>query len=287
MAFLYSILPEYTRSTDTLTDRNINGEVKVLEEYLNIVDREIFDIISNTIREIVDFRDIYRIKTEYLPYFAYLLGYCWNSYVDDSIQRQIVASILQLYKRKGTKFSFHFSLYQVDPNIVVYEPYKDIFILNRSRLGTNHLTSRNYYSPGIIVLRISNYDPKIFELFNLVKPAGWKVVVEGRYGLFYNIHIKPESEIRTWYASDKYTITDPTNEEQVQYWNSIQYINGQIYPIIMVGHTLFVDSLWTINDLEYMTVLYPEETVLPGTTQTADGLILWRLPCQHFSYNTI
>lgn len=276
MAFLYNILPEYTRTTDTLTDRNITGEVKVLEEYLNIVDKEVFDIISNSIREILDFRDVYKMKSEYLPYFAYLLGYCWNSYVDDSVQRQIVAGILQLYKRKGTKFSFHFTLYSLDPNIEIYEPYKDIFILNKSRLGDKNLTSRNYYSYGIIVLKIENYSEQIFELFDLVKPAGWKVIVEGRYGLFYNIHIKPESEIRTWYLSDKYIITDPTDEEQVQYWHSVQYVNGQLYPITMVGHTLFVDSLWTVNDLQYMTTLYPDE----------NELLLWRLPCQFFGYTT-
>ena len=50
MAFLYNILPEYTRNTDTLTDNNISGEVKVLEEYLNVIDEEIFDILSNSNR---------------------------------------------------------------------------------------------------------------------------------------------------------------------------------------------------------------------------------------------
>lgn len=284
MSFLYSILPEYTKNIDILTDTNINGEVKVLEEYLNVIDREVFDIISNTIKEIVDFRDIYNIKTEYLPYFAYLLGYSWNSYVDESLQRQLVAGILQLYKRKGTKFSFHFSLYQLDPGIKIYEPYKDIFILSRSNLGTKHLTSHNYYSPGIVVLKITNYDPMIFELFEMVRPAGWKIIVEGRYGIFYNIHIKPETKIRELYLRDRYTVTDPRNEEQVQYINSIHYVNDWACPVAMVGHTMFTISMFTIEDLAYMTIVYPETFIVPNTTnKVSRNLTLWELPCNYYT----
>jgi len=279
MAFLYNILPEYTRNTDTLTDNNISGEVKVLEEYLNVIDEEIFDILSNSIYEIMNFRDVYRIRLEYLPYFAYLLGYTWNSYVDHDVQRNLLSAILQLYTRKGTKFSFHFTLYNVSPEITIYEPYKDIFILNKSQLNKNHLSSRDYYSPGIIVLRVNSYNEHLFELFDMVKPAGWKIIVEGRFGLFYNIHLKPTTDFRSFYISDKYEITDPTNEEQLQYYSSIQYITSGsvLIAITMLGQTFMLDSTLTLNDLQLSSLLYESDDPDYGDKT------LFRLSIQHSS----
>ena len=97
---------------------------------------------------------MYKIKEEYLPYFAYLLGYKWSFYFDTDLQKNIVANIIQLYKRKGTRFSFNFNISQVDPNIEIYEPYKDIFVIGKSKLNTDHLSSEKYYSVGIIVIKI-------------------------------------------------------------------------------------------------------------------------------------
>lgn len=277
MSFLYQILPEYSRLTDSFTDNNVSGQVKPLEAFLDSIDSEIFEQQAVLIKEMLDFNDVYKIREEYLPYFSYLLGYRWNYFLSSDFQRNLVANILQMYKRKGTKFSFHFSLYQLDPYVEIYEPFKDIFVLNKSVLGaSHHLSSRNYYCPGIIVVRINNIIPEIFELIELCRPAGWKIIVEGKYGLFYNLHIKPNSDIRAYFSSDKFTITDYRDEFQVQYYNSIQFINDQIYPITMVGHTLFVDSLWSAEDLAYMTILYPD----------SNGLTLWRLPCQFFDYRT-
>ena len=111
MAFLYSILPEYTRNSDILTDNNVKGKVKTLEEFVDIIDEEIFDVISDSVREILTFGSIHKISDEYLPYLGYLLGYKWNYNLDSTIQRNLLTNILELYKRKGTKFSFNFSLY--------------------------------------------------------------------------------------------------------------------------------------------------------------------------------
>ena len=47
------------------------------------------------------------------------------------MQKDILKNILDIYKRKGTKFSFHFGLYKLDPSISIYEPYRDIFTLNK------------------------------------------------------------------------------------------------------------------------------------------------------------
>ena len=99
---------------------------------MSVIDEEIFDVVSDSVKEILTFSSIYKIGDNYLPYLGYLLGYRWNYNLDLVIQRNILASILKLYKRKGTKFSFNFSLYSLNPGFTLYEPYKDIFILNKS-----------------------------------------------------------------------------------------------------------------------------------------------------------
>ncbi len=277
MPFIYNILPEYTQSLDTLVDRNNRGEVKLLSEYTEVIDETIFDVLSASIREISTFSDIYAINEKYIRLFSYLLGYKWNDYLPYEIQRDIVANILQLYKRKGIRFSFHFSLYQLDPNVEIYEPYKDIFVLNKSRLSSDkHLPSQDYYCVGIIVIRINNLIPEIFEIFESVRPAGWRIILEGKSGLFYNLHIKPYTQMREYYSRDRYKITDPTNEYQVQFWHSIQYVNDSRVILTMMGKTFFVDSLWTLTDIKDKTILEPNESLQYHN--------LWRYPNDYFEY---
>jgi len=345
MAFLYSILPEYTRNSDVLTDNNIKGKVKALEEFMDTIDEEIFDIVSDSVKEILSFGSIDRINDEYLPYISYLLGYKWNYNLDSGIQRNLLNNILELYKRKGTKFSFNFSLYNLDPSITLYEPYNDIFILNKSgfdefdynsysnfiwrapvRVATTekivlsgiqvidgvtvrindrvlvknqdnivengvyivkddewvrsddadldlklfhslyfvsdglinknkgwvctqasltegiifdilkykkakkyYLPNNNYYSWGIIVLRINNLNSEIYELLSLIKPAGWKILIELRHGLYYNFNLKADNIVRNNYI-DSYGLSILDFGEDENYYNT--FINSIHYSTI-------------------------------------------------------
>lgn len=356
MAFLYSILPEYTRNNDVLTDNNIKGKVKALEEFMDTIDEEIFDIVSDSVKEILSFGSINKINDEYLPYLSYLLGYKWNYNLDSGIQRNLLNNILELYKRKGTKFSFNFSLYNLDPSITLYEPYNDIFILNKSGfdefdydtysnfiwkvpvdaattenivlsglqtidnvmvkvddrvlvkdqdnpaengvyivketdwvrsndsdtelkliyslyfvknglINRNkgwvcvqadlnssiifnvlkfkkerkyYLPSREYYSWGIVVLRINNLDPGIYELLSMIRPSGWKVLVELNYGLYYNLYIKIDSLIRNSYIDNfELTLVDFDNDKDYynNFLNSIYYSDFKTFiTIVFMGH---------------------------------------------------
>ena len=385
MAFLYEILPEYTRNSDILTDNNISGQVKTLEEFLNTIDHEIFDTIADSVREILTFTSVYDINDEYLPYLAYLLGYKWNSNLDPKFQRDILANILELYKRKGTKFSFNFSLYHLDPDITLYEPYKDIFVLNKAGFGelgfnkkygsivwkvpvdvattknidltgypvidgievkngnkvlvkdqdnlsengvyivtelewtrsddsndcsalihslyyvksgrTNankgwictkandsdgvifesiqsknskryHLTSREYYSWGILVLKVTNLSNQVFELMSMIKPAGWKIIVETEYGLFYNLHIKIAEAARNRLITDSGAVVqDFENEDYyVEFVNSLQYSLVLIsVEAVLMGHifdfngryfTDFLNNYITFNDISHYNLNY-------------------------------
>lgn len=391
MSFLYKVLPEYTRNSDILTDNNVSGQVKTLEEFLNVIDTEIFDIAADSVREILTFTSVYDIKDEYLPYLGYLLGYNWNNNLDSEIQRNILANIIELYKRKGTKFSFNFNLYHLDPTVVLYEPYKDIFMLNQSGFGepinkeyysnikwkvpvdaatteninligeqiidsvtvkkgnrvlvkdqnnrlengvyivsdsewskaedsdscskisrslyyvkfgrinankgwicvssdeTNgiiferirsgnskryHLSSREYYSWGILVLKVNNLSNQVFELMSMVKPAGWKILVETYYGLYYNLHTKISETVRNKLISDSGIIKNDFEfiEDYYDFVYSLHYSLTSLYvEAVLMGHMFdfygdhfrnFINNYITFNDIKHYTLndnIYSDE----------------------------
>lgn len=379
MAFLYSILPEYTKNNDILTDVNARGTVKVLEEYLNVIDENIFDIVSDSVMEILSYTSITNIRDEYLPYLAFFLGYKWNDNLDVAFQRNLLINIIELYKRKGTKFSFNFNLYQLDPDIELYEPYKDIFVLNKSgfdkfttgyiwrepvvaattenitlsgeqtidnvevksgdrvlvkdqidlsengvyivsditwtrasdstienlensiyfvkeglinkskgfycksaadggdiifeRLSyqqdsKKHLTSRDYYSWGIIVLKIKEAATAVYDLFAMVKPGGWKILLETEYGLYYNLYYKIDSVLRD-YAIQQSGVTE-TDYEDYDYYtdvlHALQYGEKKLYvDITFVGQMFdlygnyfdsFANNSITLEEIEQYNLYY-------------------------------
>jgi hypothetical protein len=78
-----------------------------------------------------------------------------------------------------------------DDNFVYFVHNKDIltklyFIIT----GGKYLTSPDYYSNGIIVVKVNKMISEIFEVLKMVRPAGWKLIVEGNYGVFYDFNDK-------------------------------------------------------------------------------------------------
>lgn len=196
MSFLYDIISDYDKSYDTVTDTGSSGTVTTLYGYLSSFDDVLFSAVSTAINEILTFNSIDHVSDEYIHYLAYMLGYEWNPNLDTDLQRNLLKHILEIYKRKGTKFAFHFNLYQLDPTVQLYEPYKDLFILDKSRYGEDHLPSSDYYSYGILVIKLNAYIPDIFDIIEYLRPAGWKIVIEFNYGIFYSFHIKVKTEER-------------------------------------------------------------------------------------------
>lgn len=188
--FLYSVLPPYTRDiTDILFDYDITGtKIKALEGYLDSIDELVFDSLREYITSILTFTDIDRIKDEILPYLGFLLGYEWNPKLTTKYQRELLKNIVAFYKRKGTPYSLYYQLYAYDTGVVIYEPFKDIWILNKSILSgssknsqikqKHYLPSHDYYSRGIFVVK-TTYDPAtIREVIETVRPAGTKALIE-------------------------------------------------------------------------------------------------------------
>lgn len=181
MGFLYDRLPEYTKHVvDNRTDINIYGnEVKLLEQYLSIIDEEIFDFYKDQIEKIQYFSDIDLIDDDYLSYLSFILGYIWDNKKSYQIQRDYLKRIVDFYKRKGTIFSIHYSLSLEDKDVEIIETYPWIFTLNKSKLNSDHrLPSRYYYSRGIFVVRTTMDLDKARDIVEENRPAGTLPIYE-------------------------------------------------------------------------------------------------------------
>ena len=45
-------------------------------------------------------------------------------------------------------------------------------------------------------------------------------------------------------------------------YHSIQFINQDLLPIVMMGTTFMTDSLWSLNELQYLSIIEPNEDLL-------------------------
>lgn len=260
MAFIYSILPEYTHLSDKYNEYSLYGEYSTLKGYTDAIDETVFEILRSSIREILSFNDVYSISEYYLPYFSCLLGYKWNDYIDSYIQRVFLANILQLYKRKGTIFSFDYMLYNIDPNVNITEPYKQIFRLNSSKMNSkSYLPSRNYYSYGIISISMNNVIPEIYEIIESIRPAGWRFIIERRLEAFTDMNLKPRNEKpRTKVFSNVFINSNKDDAYQYQMENSIHYSLEKMLPLTIYGRTFTAENLLTINHIYYHSLIEPK-----------------------------
>lgn len=260
MAFIYSILPEYTRSIDTDKDNSYFGDSVTLKSYTSAIDESVFEVLRSSVREIMSFQDVYKINEEYLPYFSFLLGYRWNDYIDVSLQRNLVANILQLYKRKGTIFSFHFNLYNIDQNVTIKEPYKDLFVLNRSKLSSNkHLPSQDYYSYGIIVIQMNAFITEIYEIIESIRPAGWKFLIENNRKIYTDMNLKPLEKERITGTPSLFIRENKDDYMQYQITNSLQFNREDAVILTMVCQNLTAVQDLQLKFIQNNTILAPKE----------------------------
>lgn len=219
MSFLYDRLPEYTRYVvDNRTDTNVYGEeVKLLEQYLTIIDEEIFDFYKDQIYKMQYFSDIDLIDNDYLSYLAYLLGYIWDNKKTYQKQRDYLKNIVEFYKRKGTIFSIHYSLSLEDKDVEIIETYPWIFTLNKSKLNSDHrLPSRYYWSRGIFVVRTKLDLDKARDIVEENRPAGTLPIYE-----MYNASLDIPNGL-------EYTL-DETDESAILYYQLIKKHNRPEY----------------------------------------------------------
>lgn len=291
MSFLYKIISEYSKENDTLTDTGASGKITSLKGYLDSIDEIIFDVVNSKVLELLTLNSIDLVSDEYIRYLAYYLGYVWNDNIDFDFQRTLLKSILDVYKRKGTRFAFHFNIYQLDPTVSLYEPYKDLFILNQSTVNKDHLPSHDYYSYGILVIRLNKYNKDISDIIEYIRPAGWKIVIEFNYGLFYSFHDKVLSEARTRLLNSTtpidydYSFFDTTINNYKSIVNSKYPITASMTLAVTRASDALVDNLKKYVEPKYVitidkiyltaTQVYTQDTDYTVTYSDSNIVIRW------------
>ncbi|AGB62785.1 hypothetical protein [Bacillus phage phiAGATE] len=176
MSFLKHLLPAWKISLQNKT--TANGAI------LNAIEQELKD----TEREAIKGKLLLALDTateEWLDYYGKLFGVLRrDNELDDPYRQRIINYVLL---RRGTIpaiiAAIREFLNDYDSHIEIYEPYKNVFILNKSKLnGPDHFLG-HYYTVAVIDIRISRpFPPGIIDLINEFKPAGVTVRLTYRSG---------------------------------------------------------------------------------------------------------
>lgn len=100
---LYERLPEVYRREDAKKDINFT-----LKRYLEALDEGGVKLVFNELLSLYDILEVDKCPPEVLPLLSRMLGYNYIEEVDVETQRKIIANLIELYKRKGTKSVINF-----------------------------------------------------------------------------------------------------------------------------------------------------------------------------------
>lgn len=95
---LYERLPEIYRREDARKEINFT-----LKRYLEALDEGGVQLIFSELLSLYDILEVDKCPQEVLPLLSKMLGYNYIEEVDVETQRKIIANLIGLYKRKGTK----------------------------------------------------------------------------------------------------------------------------------------------------------------------------------------
>ena len=176
MSFLKHLLPGWKRGIED--KRRANAAI------LSALDRELKDTEAETIRSKV-LLSLHTSSGEWLDQYGKIFGVLRNDSEKDENYRQRIINYVLL--KRGTipaiKDAIREFLQDFDSEIEVYEPYTNVFILNKSKLnGPDHMLGE-YYTTAVMDIRLSRPFPKgIMDIINEFKPAGVTVRLTYRPG---------------------------------------------------------------------------------------------------------
>jgi len=157
---IFDFLPRY--------DNSIISENEKLKLLFTAIGYE-FDKIEEMISKITDLGDIDKVPDQYLVYLAQLLGYEKEDFqLGDTAFREIVKNIIEIYKIKGTNYSFEFFFKFLGFDYQVTEMFFD---RDRDNPGQADNKASNYLTSTDPRARFET-DPNSDEiLFSPISPA--------------------------------------------------------------------------------------------------------------------
>ena len=166
MSFLRHLLPAWKRGIED--KRKANAAI------LASIDRELKDTEKETIQSKL-LLSLNTSEGEWLDQYGKLFGVLRREEEEDDTYRNRIISYVLL--KRGTipaiKAAIQDFLNDYDSYIDIYEPYKNVFTLNKSKLnGEDHFLGE-YYTVAVIDIKISRPFPiGIIDVINEFKPAG-------------------------------------------------------------------------------------------------------------------
>ena len=116
---------------------------------------------------------------KFLPDVGYKIGYNYNSELSLSENRKFIKSAIEVYRIKGTILSIKRMMRLLGYECRVNEPYKQIFTLNKSKLGGLHkLTDWEYYHHGVFEIETDNVSMAAYKktIASTVQPVGTRMI---------------------------------------------------------------------------------------------------------------
>ena len=98
--YLYKCLPSVYRVRDQEVNYTLKRYLDALGESLDSIEKETHDILT--------LLDVEKMEARFLPFYASMFGLTYDYDVPEDFQRRLLAHIVEMYRRKGTKAVIEF-----------------------------------------------------------------------------------------------------------------------------------------------------------------------------------
>lgn len=147
--------------------------------------------LSDAEKELIPSKMQSSLKTasgSYLDYWGYWFGVIRKTNEDDDSYRYRIVQYLLL--GRGTVASIirgiKYALDDQSATITIYEPWQNIFYLDKSKMDSSYYMQGSYYRYGVITVNIDRpLDESIWLAIQAFKPAGVRIAVEYNASLSY------------------------------------------------------------------------------------------------------
>jgi len=224
-------------------------------EFLRILNEEMNYVEKDTIESKLQ-SSLKTATEEYLNKFGEWFGVYRRENEEDNKYRDRIIKYLLL--KRGTNNAIiegiKYYLDRDEVNVKIYEPYKNIFYTNKSKLNSEDNLMGYYYRFAVINVEIGDYFPQeIVDIINDFKPSGVKL-----YVTYDGAYTNTGSELLEW-------LYDLPKIETYQEYTRLTGFDNLVYGHINMGLRAEGDnlnsSLFIVNDSDING-----EDVLSGST---------------------
>ena len=140
----------------------------------------------------------------FLPHVGYKIGYAYNKSLSIAQNRKFIRSAIDVYRIKGTMLSIKRLMRLMGYDCKINEPFKEIFKLNKSKLGGSHkLTDWGYYHDGIFEIETDDISLPLYKqiITSTVQPAGTRMVGRNNISMPIIPMLRPSESVDNLYKA--------------------------------------------------------------------------------------